>query len=322
MNAGSAPEPNRGDPKPLAVAVMGPTASGKTELALELASRLPCEIISVDSAMVYRGMDIGTAKPSPKVLAETPHRLVDICEPTESYSAARFRADALLEMARATAAGKVPLLVGGTMLYFRALQRGLSALPAADPRLREKLNQEARTLGWDVMHRRLRRVDPASARRIHPNDPQRIQRALEVYELTGRPMSDLAAERRDGEDCPYRFLKLIRSPEDRAVLHRRIAQRFRVMLDAGFEDEVRGLWARGDLTRDMPAMRSVGYRQMLKYVLGELSPEQMLDRGIVATRQLARRQYTWLRAETEARWLFDGTSPCKRALRLLTDLRL
>jgi tRNA dimethylallyltransferase len=298
---------------------MGPTASGKTDLAVELAARLPCDIVSVDSALVYRGMDIGTAKPCADVLAKAPHRLIDICEPSEAYSAARFRADARREMSAIAAAGRIPLLVGGTMLYFRVLQQGLSRLPSADPAVRARLDKEARAEGWAALHRRLADVDPFAAGRIHPNDPQRIQRALEVYEITGRPLSQLVREAGSSPVLPYRLLKLVRAPEDRATLHQRIAKRFAQMLELGFEDEVRTLWARGDLSLDMPSMRCVGYRQMLKYLFSEYTFEQMTERGVIATRQLAKRQLTWLRSEPDTRWLFDRANPLAEVLRLVRE---
>jgi len=301
---------------PLAIAIMGPTASGKTDLAVELVARLPCDIISVDSALIYRGMDIGTAKPSPRVLQKAPHRLIDICDPSEPYSAARFCSDAEREMAEISAVGRVPLLVGGTMLYFRALQQGLSRLPSADPLVRARLDTQARSQGWAALHRRLADVDPLSAARIHPNDPQRIQRALEVYEITGQPLSELTGVRDRGV-LPYRLLKLARAPEERTLLHRRIEQRFMSMLELGFEKEVRALWARGDLTPDMPSMRCVGYRQMLKYLICEYTYEEMVQRGIIATRQLAKRQLTWLRSESGVHWIGDRGGPLGRAMRLV-----
>ena len=303
--------------RPLAVLLMGPTASGKTALAVELAARFPCDVISVDSAQVYRGLDIGSAKPGPEVLAATPHRLIDICEPTEAYSAARFREDALREMAEIAARGRVPLLVGGTLLYFRALQQGLSSLPEADPGIRARLEGEAAALGWADLHRRLLAVDPDAGARIQPNDAQRIQRALEVFEITGRPLSQLQRESGPENPLPYRLLKLVRAPRERAVLRERIARRFQAMLEAGFEEEVRTLWARGDLTPDLPAMRSVGYRQILNYLLGDSSFGVMIERGVIATRQLAKRQLTWLRAEPDCHWIFDDEDPYGQAQRLL-----
>jgi tRNA dimethylallyltransferase len=304
--------------RPPAIALMGPTASGKTDLAVELAARLPCDIVSVDSALVYKGMDIGTCKPTPEVLEQAPHRLIDICDPSESYSVARFCADAERDMAAIASAGRIPLLVGGTMLYFRSLQQGLSLLPAADPVLRAQLTAQARSNGWEALHRRLAAVDPAAARRIHPKDPQRIQRALEVYEITGRPLSELTGSGMRSE-LPFRLLKLARAPEERAILHRRIEQRFLKMLGLGFEQEVRALWARGDLTREMPSMRCVGYRQMLKYLSGEYTFEEMVQRGIIATRQLAKRQLTWLRSEHAIHWIDDRGDPIDRAVCLVNE---
>jgi tRNA dimethylallyltransferase len=283
---------------------MGPTASGKTDLAIALSEQLPVELISVDSAMVYRGMDIGTAKPSPAELARAPHRLIDICDPAETYSAAEFRRDALAAMAEITAAGRIPLLVGGTMLYFRALQYGLSDLPHADPALRERLAEALEREGLAALHARLARVDPEAARRIHPNDPQRTLRALEVWESTGRPLSEL--QRQPGEAMPYRALKLVLAPPDRATLHARIDRRFLQMLERGLVEEVERLVARGDLDPELPSMRSVGYRQVWRWLRGESSREQMVQEGQAATRQLARRQLTWLRKEPAAHWLGPG----------------
>ena len=310
------------DPRPLAILLMGPTAAGKTELAVELVRRLPCMIVSVDSAMVYRGMDIGTAKPGPEVLAEAPHRLIDILDPCESYSTARFRADALAAMAAITARGGIPLLVGGTMLYFRGLQEGLARLPDADAEIRAALLAEGSRLGWAAMHRRLSVVDPPTAAAIHPNDPQRIQRALEVYAITGEPMSTLIRRGGgEGGDLPYRLLKLARAPTDRQTLHAHIEQRFRAMVQRGLVGEVQTLWARGDLTADLPSMRCVGYRQVLKFIFREYNFEEMLHRGIVATRQLAKRQFTWLRAEANCHWLPDEGAPLARALELIAAHR-
>ncbi len=305
--------------RPPAILLMGPTASGKTDLAVELVERLPCDIVSVDSALVYRGMDIGTAKPDQAVLQRAPHRLIDIRDPAEAYSAARFRTDALHEMSEIAGRGRIPLLVGGTMLYFRALQQGLSSLPGADPQLRARLEQQGQHLGWHEMHRRLAEVDPDAAARIHPNDPQRIQRALEVHALTGRPMTELLKEGRRHASLPYRVIKLVRAPKDRAILHARIGARFQRMLDQGFEDEVRRLFERADLSPDMPSMRAVGYRQMLKFLRREYTYDEMVQRGIIATRQLAKRQYTWLRAEADCRWLFDDEAPLDQALCLLSN---
>lgn len=305
--------------KPLAIFLMGPTASGKTDLAVELVRRLPVEIISVDSAMVYREMDIGTAKPGPEVLAEAPHRLIDILDPAEAYSAARFREDALRHMAEITAAGRIPLLVGGTMLYFRALQQGLAVLPEADPELRARLEAEAAEYGWQVLHDRLAEVDPVSAARIHPNDPQRLQRALEVYELSGEPLSELW-QRQEEESLPYRPIKLAVAPDDRAELHERIALRFRLMLEQGLIEEVEALYRRGDLGPELPSIRCVGYRQVWQYLAGELSRDEMIEKGVAATRQLAKRQFTWLRSEENLRWFATfEPSLLEKVLKFLDD---
>ncbi|MFO8023935.1 tRNA (adenosine(37)-N6)-dimethylallyltransferase MiaA [Thiohalophilus sp.] len=277
---------------------MGPTASGKTDLAVRLVRELPVEIVSVDSVMVYRGMDIGSAKPGPEVLAGAPHRLIDFLDPAEACSAARFAELARREMTEITAAGRIPLLVGGTMLYFRALIHGLSRLPAADPVLRTQLEQEALEQGWAAMHVRLARVDPQAAGRIHPNDPQRIQRALEVYELTGVPLSQLQQQ---NEPLPWQFVKLALIPSDRAVLHERIACRFAQMLEQGFVEEVEALYRRGDLNEQMPSIRAVGYRQLWHYLQGRNNYTQMQEQGVAATRQLAKRQLTWLRSESGVR---------------------
>jgi tRNA dimethylallyltransferase len=305
------------DQRPLAILLMGPTASGKTDLAVDLVRRLPCDIVSVDSAMVYRGMNIGTAKPGAEILAEAPHRLIDILDPSDAYSTARFRADALTAMAEIVAQGRIPLLVGGTMLYFRALQQGLAWLPSADPEVRRALLDEAVLLGWPAMHDRLAIVDPDSARQIHPNDPQRIQRALEVHALAGRSMSELIRSAGVSQQLPYRLLKLIRAPLERSVLHARIERRFRTMLDQGLVEEVAGLLERGDLTEDLPSMRCVGYRQVLKYLRKECNWDQMLHCGIVASRQLAKRQLTWLRPESDGHWLADDPAPLEQALALI-----
>lgn len=299
---------------PRAILVTGPTAAGKTALGLLLAARFPCDLISVDSAMIYRGMDIGTAKPEPGVLARFPHRLVDICDPSEAYSAARFRADALTEMSSIAKAGRIPLLVGGTMLYWRALAEGLSPLPAAQPELRALLAARQARQGNAAMHRWLASVDPIAAEQVHPNDPQRVQRALEVFLVTGRPMSALWAEARGG-GLPYRVLKLARSPTERSTLHGRIERRFDAMIAAGLEDEVRCLRARGDLRADLPSMRSVGYRQMWEYLDGHFGYTDMVAKALAATRQLAKRQYTWLRAEPDCVWLWDDYNVEQEALR-------
>ncbi|MGD2137818.1 MAG: tRNA (adenosine(37)-N6)-dimethylallyltransferase MiaA [Gammaproteobacteria bacterium] len=285
------------NPLPPAVYLMGPTASGKTALAVELVQRLPLEIISVDSAMVYRGMNIGTAKPDAALLRRAPHRLIDLRDPAEPYSAAEFREDALAEMAAITAQGRIPLLTGGTFLYFRALECGLSAMPSADAGIRARLEAEAARTGWPGLHARLAAVDPVSAARIHAGDPQRIQRALEVFEITGRPLSEYHARGRS-RPLPYRLLKLALLPEDRALLQARIEARFRSMLASGFVDEVRVLFDRGDLDSELPALRAVGYRQIWAYLAGETTYEAMEKQGMVATRRYAKRQLTWLRNES------------------------
>ncbi len=285
--------------------LMGPTAAGKTDIAVQLVEALPCEIISVDSALIYRGMDIGTAKPDAEMLARAPHRLIDICEPTEAYSAARFRSDALLAIEEIIAQGKIPLLVGGTMLYYKALSEGLSPLPPADTVVRVQLEADAERIGWGEMHERLARIDPESAARIHPNDPQRIQRALEVYEISGRTMTELT-HNDVREPFRYPIKKLIVAPPARAELHRRIERRFEQMMAKGFFDEVNGLFAREDLHAGLPAMRSVGYRQLWMHLAGELTLDEAIERGIIATRQLAKRQITWLRAEKDEKWV-DGS---------------
>jgi tRNA dimethylallyltransferase len=282
-------------PLPPAIFLMGPTASGKTALAVELVKRFPLEIISVDSALVYRGMNIGTAKPDAGLLSQAPHRLIDIRDPAETYSAAEFRDDALAEMADITAQGRIPLLVGGTFLYFRALETGLSDMPAADPGVRARLEAEAEQRGWEAMHARLATIDPSAASRIHANDPQRIQRALEVYELSGRPISDFHQQQDDA--LPYRLLKLGLVPADRAILHALIQQRFEQMLADGLVEEVRALFSRGDLTPELSAMRAVGYRQVWAFLAGNTGYDEMVGQAIVATRQYAKRQLTWLRSE-------------------------
>ncbi len=279
---------------PAAVCLFGPTASGKTDVAAQLAARWPFEVISVDSALVYRGMDIGTAKPTAAELAVTPHHLIDIRDPHERYSAAEFRDDALALMRDIAARGKVPLLVGGTMLYFKVLIDGLAELPPADLEIRAEILQQADAQGWPVLHAELAQVDPDAAARIHPEHSQRIQRALEVYRQTGRALSDWQAEQAP-QPLPYRLLQLGLLPGDRPLLHERIAARFRQMLDAGLVDELAALRARYPLARDMPSMRAVGYRQAWSFLDGEITSEQLFEQGVAATRQLAKRQFTWLR---------------------------
>ncbi|MDY0969633.1 tRNA (adenosine(37)-N6)-dimethylallyltransferase MiaA [Siccibacter turicensis] len=291
---------------PQAIFLMGPTASGKTALAINLRKTLPVELISVDSALIYKGMDIGTAKPTADEQAQAPHRLMDILDPAQAYSAADFRRDALAEMAAITAAGKIPLLVGGTMLYFKALLEGLSPLPSADPAVRARIEQQAAEQGWDALHRQLEVIDPVAAARIHPNDPQRLSRALEVFFISGKTLTDLTQT--SGDALPYQVHQFAIAPASRELLHQRIEQRFHQMLASDFEAEVRALYARGDLHTEMPSVRCVGYRQMWSYLAGEISHDEMVYRGICATRQLAKRQMTWLRGWKEVRWL-DSENP-------------
>ena len=275
------------------ISLMGPTASGKTAFAMELYDKYPIDIISVDSALIYRGMDIGSAKPTKQEQQKYPHKLIDICDPAESYSAANFRHDAIEEIEKSLSNGRTPLLVGGTMLYFKALIEGLSPLPAADSDIRQQIEEKANKLGWQAIHEELKKVDPVSAQRIHPNDPQRLNRALEVYLISGKSLSELTQE--SGEALPYDIMQLAIMPEDRAELHQRIEQRFLQMLDQGFEDEVKTLMLRSDLHTNLPSIRCVGYRQMWEYLNGDISYDEMVFKGICATRQLAKRQITWLR---------------------------
>jgi len=278
---------------PDAILLLGPTASGKTPLALALARTLPVEIVSVDSAQVYRGMDVGTAKSSPAERKAVPHHLIDVIDPTETYSAARFRADALRVMSEITARGKVPLLVGGTMLYFKALREGLSELPESNPLVREKIDIEAAKRGWPAMHAELARIDAQTAARLKPNDAQRIQRALEIHRVTGKPMSQLLGKRESA--LPFRLVELTLVPSNRGELHRRIESRFDAMLESGLVEELRMLRERYTLKPGMPSMRCVGYRQAWQFLEGELDRDELRRRGVVATRQLAKRQLTWLR---------------------------
>ncbi|MET3230489.1 UNVERIFIED_ORG: tRNA dimethylallyltransferase [Burkholderia sp. 1263] len=290
--------------------LLGPTASGKTAAALALAARRPVEIISVDSALVYREMDIGTAKPTAQERAAAPHHLIDIVDPANAYSAAEFRADALRLLGEISARGRVPLLVGGTMLYYKALTQGLNDLPPADAELRASLDADAAREGWPAMHARLAALDPVTAARLAPNDSQRIQRALEVFMLTGQPMSALLAApaRVDNAASAWRFVPVALEPSDRSVLHARIEKRFDAMLAGGFVDEVVKLRERGDLSPEMPSMRCVGYRQVWEYLDGAVDYPTMRDKGIFATRQLCKRQLTWLRSMTE-RVVIDCCDP-------------
>lgn len=302
---------------PLAICLMGPTAAGKTDLALALTQSLPCDIVSVDSALIYKGMDIGTAKPDKAFLKQAPHRLIDIIEPYESYSVARFYRDAKREMQTITEAGRVPLLVGGTMMYYRIIQQGIADLPSADEQVRQEISKVAEQQGWAYIHRLLAEVDPEAAERIKPTDPQRLQRALEIYRVTGTSMTQIWQDQRDAagkkNQCsytdtqndswsgglpalPYRFLNFSIAPQDRKVLHQRIAQRFDSMLENGFIEEVKGFYAHEKMHAALPSMRCVGYRQAWDFLDGKLSYDELRERGVIATRQLAKRQLTWLRS--------------------------
>lgn len=278
---------------PQVILLVGPTASGKSTLAMRLAEQWPIELISVDSAQVYREMDIGTAKPSLEERNLVPHHLIDICDPTTVYSAARFREDALAVIAQVHARGAIPVLVGGTMLYVQALVEGISDLPPANPEIRAELDQRAAREGWWALHQSLVEIDPVTAARLDPNDRQRIQRALEVFALTGSPLSSWQGKRQASAD--YSWVGVVLLPSDRALLHQRIAARFQGMLQAGLVDEVEGLWKNWPLNAEMPSMRCVGYRQVLEYLQGKISEPELRERGIFATRQLAKRQITWLR---------------------------
>jgi len=313
---------------PTVICLMGPTAAGKTDMALHLAERLPCELISVDSALVYRGMDIGTAKPDADTLARYPHHLVDILDPAEAYSAARFRSDAQRLIADIIARGRIPLLVGGTMLYYKALAGGLAQMPAADPVVRQRIEAMAAAQGWEAVHAELARVDPPSAARIHPNDPQRIQRAYEVFLLSGVTLTDWHARQAleiaqssatGGANMSYTTRYVAVAPRERHILHERIALRFSQMIEQGFIAEVEALHARGDLDVSMPSVRAVGYRQAWDYLEGKLSLDEMVERGVIATRQLAKRQFTWLRGWHEEIEWFDSLDP-KRSDKLLKHL--
>jgi len=289
---------------PTAIFLMGPTASGKTDLAIKLAQQCHCEIISVDSALIYKGMDIGTAKPSNEELQLAPHALVDIIDPIESYSAGDFREDALRLMQEITKRGHTPLLVGGTMLYYKALVDGLSPLPSANPEVRAQIEKQALEKGWQFLHDQLHEIDPVSAARIHVNDPQRLARALEVYRISGKSLTELTQVKSD--PIPYNIKQFAIAPAEKSLLHARIEQRFELMLGSGFEQEVRKLYQRGDLHLDLPSMRCVGYRQMWEYLQGTMDYEEMRFRGVVATRQLAKRQMTWLRGWQNVTWLETG----------------
>ncbi|MGB0445379.1 MAG: tRNA (adenosine(37)-N6)-dimethylallyltransferase MiaA [Porticoccaceae bacterium] len=275
--------------------IMGPTASGKTDLAIALRDQLPVELINVDSAQIYDQMDIGTAKPDIETLAKAPHRLLGFCDPADSYSAADFAQDAKKEISEIHKLGRIPLLVGGSMLYFKVLLEGMSDLPAADVEIRNSIQQQADTEGWSSLHKELQKIDPKTAERLHPNHSQRIQRALEVYRITGVSLSDLQQQSEGGIEDIYDVQQYALIPQNRALLHQRIEQRFIAMMEAGFEDEVRKLYQRGDLQADMPSIRAAGYSQLWSYLEGQLSLDEAVERAIIATRQLSKRQQTWLR---------------------------
>lgn len=299
---------------------MGPTASGKTALAIDMLAHIDGEIISVDSGQVYRGMDIGTAKPDAETLKRAPHRLIDIREPEEGYSAADFRDDALREIKDITAAGRIPILAGGTMLYYRALEHGLSPLPSADADIRAAIEKEAAAKGWQAMHAELAMVDPLAASRIHPNDPQRIERALEVFRLTGTPMTELQAAQM-AKPLPYRITKFAILPRDRELLRQRIAERFMLMIEQGFIEEVEALMRHPQLTADTPALRAVGYRQLWSHLAGEMGRDEAIEKGIIATRQFAKRQLTWLRSEPDLHNLaLEDGEHLNKALKVLSDV--
>ncbi|TMN41748.1 tRNA (adenosine(37)-N6)-dimethylallyltransferase MiaA [Pseudoalteromonas sp. S2755] len=298
------------------ITLMGPTAAGKTALAIELCQALNTEIISVDSALVYKGMDIGTAKPSAQEQALAPHHLIDIIDPAQSYSVAEFRADAIKLIDDFHQRGKVPILVGGTMMYFKGLIEGLSPLPEADVEIRAVLEREAEQKGWPAMHQQLKEIDPEAAAKISENDSQRINRALEVYRISGKTMTQLQQSKQDA--LPYQFHQFAIAPSDRKVLHERIEKRFEIMLDEGFKNEVLALYQRKDLHPDLPSIRCVGYRQMWEYLAGECDYNEMVFKGVAATRQLAKRQLTWLRGWQDVTWL--DTDSQENLQRVLTSL--
>ncbi len=316
MTSTSTPVPQSKELPP-AIFLMGPTASGKTALAIDLVENYNCEIISVDSALVYKDMNIGTAKPDAELQARAPHRLIDLIDPTEAYSAANFREDALREMADITAKGKVPLLVGGTMMYFKFLRDGAAQLPKADEVVRQRLLAQAEEFGWPHMHAKLAEVDPVAAERLKPMDSQRIQRALEVFEVSGKTLTQFWAEQ-DEQPLPYDVISFAVMPKERKTLHKRIAQRYQIMMKQGFVEEVKTLFAREDLHEDLPSIRCVGYRQVWQYLQGDIDYDEMIERGIIATRQLAKRQITWLRSWPDLNWL-DTEDPnlLQSALKIL-----
>lgn len=307
------------DKQPPVICLMGPTASGKTALAMQLYDHLPCDIVSVDSALVFKGMDIGTAKPTAEEQASYPHRLIDLIDPLESYSAADFCKDALREIDQIRQQGRIPLLVGGTMMYYKSLIDGISPLPEADKAIREKIEQDAQTHGWEAIHAELAKFDLVSAERIHPNDPQRLTRATEVYRITGKSLTELTKVK--GERLSGDVIQLAITPKERKTLHERIELRFNQMIEQGFEDEVKALMARGDLHENLPSIRCVGYRQMWQYLNGQGTFDEMVFKGICATRQLAKRQLTWLRSWENLTWLnMEDETNLDRVLALVSKL--
>jgi tRNA dimethylallyltransferase len=303
-------QPGESAESPISIFIMGATATGKTDLALaiysELGAELPSELVSVDSALVYRGMDIGTAKPDARTLKDSPHHLIDIIDPAEVYSAGQFREDALKLMSQISAKPRIPVLVGGTMLYFNSLQKGMADMPEVSESVRRAIENEAKTRGIIAMHERLKSVDPVSAQRIHPNDPQRIKRALELYDATGKTLTQFWREQeqeQSGASFPYRRIKIALMPDDRVELRKRITKRFDIMLRQGFIEEVEALYNRGDLHAGMPSIRAVGYRQVWSYLAGDYDFDEMREKAIIATAQLAKRQMTWLRKESDCNFI-------------------
>ena len=318
-------QPGEASDSPIAIFIMGPTATGKTDLAISLYKELASELISVDSALVYRGMDIGTAKPDAQTLSFAPHALIDIIDPAEVYSAGQFRDDALKLMLQSVSNQQTPILVGGTMLYFNALQKGLANMPEVDNAVKQAIELEAQTRGIQAMHNRLHEVDPVSAERIHPNDPQRIKRALELYDFTGRTLTEYWHEQAHNglvKAFPYRRIKIALMPDDRVELRKRISQRFDSMLQQGFIEEVEALFKRGDLHAKMPSIRAVGYRQVWSYLNAEYGYDEMREKAIIATAQLAKHQMTWLRKEKDCNFIDPNTLNVAKVLKNLKFLLL
>ncbi|HHJ34518.1 MAG TPA: tRNA (adenosine(37)-N6)-dimethylallyltransferase MiaA [Gammaproteobacteria bacterium] len=316
-------QPGESKDSPSSIFIMGPTATGKTDLAIAINETLPSDLISVDSALVYRGMDIGTAKPDEQTLHQSPHRLIDVIDPAEVYSAGQFREDALSLMQQSSDNQQIPVLVGGTMLYFNALQKGMADMPEVDDAVRQAIASEAKSSSIQAMHERLKEVDPVSAERIHPNDPQRIKRALEVYDSTGKTLTEYWHEQARNETSdvfPYRRIKIALMPDDRVELRKRITKRFDLMLQQGFIEEVEGLFERGDLHAEMPSIRAVGYRQVWAYLAGEYGYDVMREKAIIATAQLAKRQMTWLRKESDCNFIDPITLNTEKVLKNLKFL--